>query len=106
MLACLLKAPGPLSVHVTPFAEASFVTMAVIVTDRPCSIVCALLPLKLTEITGGGVLAPPPQPERGNANVRARVIRRHCGDEQVQEEGMGTSTARVKCLSGISDLDL
>jgi len=62
VLACLLKAPGPLKVQVTPLPDESFATTAVMVTDWPCSMVCELPPLKLIEIGGGGVLAPPPHP--------------------------------------------
>jgi hypothetical protein len=64
VLVCLLRAPGPESFHVTPLADGSFETTAVMVTDCPCAMVCELPPLKLMESTGGGVLAPPPQPER------------------------------------------
>lgn len=63
-LVCLLKDPGPVSVHVTPFPDESLLTIAVIVTDCPCLMDCELPPLKLTTITGGGVLVPPPQPDK------------------------------------------
>lgn len=64
VLVCLLKEPGPVSFHVTPFPEGSSLTTAVIATDCPCPMDCELPPLKLTRIAGGGVLAPPPQPAK------------------------------------------
>src|SRR6267143_2162923 len=64
---CLLKAPWPERLQVTPFPDASFETFTVRVTDWPCEMVCELLPVKLIEIAGGGgvgALAVEPQPER------------------------------------------
>jgi hypothetical protein len=64
MVVCWLRAPGPVSFQVTPCADGSFLMIAVMVTDWPCAMVCELPPLKLIESTGGGVLVPPPQPDK------------------------------------------
>src|SRR6267143_1067560 len=49
---CLLKAPWPERLQVTPFPDESFETFTVRVTDWPCEMVCELPPVKLIEIGG------------------------------------------------------
>jgi hypothetical protein len=68
VLVCLLIEPGPANAHETPLPDGSLAIVAVIVMLCPCPIVCELPPPKLTEIFGGGVLVPPPQP----ASIAAR----------------------------------
>jgi hypothetical protein len=60
----LFRDPGPVSFQVTPFPDESLDMITVMVVDCPCVIVCELLPVKLIEITSGGVLAPELQPLR------------------------------------------
>jgi hypothetical protein len=51
---CLLKAPWPERLQVTPFPDESFETVTIRGMDWPCEMVCELPPLKLIEIGGGG----------------------------------------------------
>src|ERR1700737_4582106 len=67
VVVCLLKAPGPESVHVTPFPDESLEMFTVTSMDWPCEIVRELPPEKLMAIAGGagiGPLVPELQPGR------------------------------------------
>jgi hypothetical protein len=74
VLVCLARVPTPVSAHVTPLLDGSFATTAVMVTDCPCPIVCVFPAAKLTEITGGGVPIPEPQPERRLMAINPKAI--------------------------------
>src|SRR4029077_396837 len=59
VLVCLPIEPGPANAQETPLPDGSLAMVAVMVMLCPCPIVCELPPLKVTEISGGGVLVPP-----------------------------------------------
>jgi hypothetical protein len=73
---------------VTPFADESLEIVTVMVTLWPCPMVSELPPLKLIEITGGDMLAPPPQPETIAAHrhmIEIETIRKRPSDLRIGE---------------------